>query len=272
MTEWQVSQPQAERVGFNSDAAQSRPMVNWGPDEHVARGPVCRVINNQIVCDDIFSGTASAKAERPVSFSLQYNDAFRGIVGLQVAMGVAPDTQAGRVSEKTPPLYSSIAPQLGTDQYSYNQDSRVTPRPPVPNFGTFDAYGFNQGDKGNPGFIPPYIAPNGREIPQPPIPGPVRPIEVRPIEVPPHPVPLPPPDVQPGPNPSDVRPYPNPSDVQPCPNPYQPNPYQSGPCPNPYQPYPQYNPYQQHNPCFPGRRWYPGMITGRIIGRILGCR
>ena len=244
MMDWQVSQPEAERVTYSQDQTSSRPMVNWGPDERSwSQNLTCRQVGNQIICDDIYGDNRPAVAR--ASFSLQGNDAFRSIASLQMSMGLLGQSQIVRVSDTQAPPYfpPGTLPysSLQLDQYGYNQGPKPGQIGPVVNPGTgaLDPYSFNQGDRTpvfpvNPGIIPPYIKPGGHDVPLPPIPTPVTP--PRPIDVPPPPVP------QPQPRPDT--------------NPYQPSPCQ-----------PDYNPCY---PCHP--RWYPGMIAGRVLGRIFGRR
>lgn len=245
MVEWQGSQPEAERFIHNSDQTLSTPMVNWGADEKGwSQGPVCRQVGNQIVCDDIYGDNKPTVAR--VSFSPQGTDNIRSFVDLQMSMGLLPQSQVVRVSDtQVPPYYSPNAPQQG-DRYSYNQGPRfgqigVTGAPVT---GVMDPYSFYQGDKSpivpiNPEIIPPYIKTGGQDVPLPPIPHQVD--TNKPTEVPPPPKPV-------------VVPQPHPTT-------------------NPYQTCQTYN----NNPCHPchpggGRHWYPGMIAGRVLGRIFGGR
>lgn len=262
MVDVQLFQP--ERLSDNKDGTSPNPMVHWGPEEKSwAQNPTCRQVGNQIICDNIY-GDNKPDASR-ASFSLQGgNSSFHAIADLQASMGLFPST--ARVSDtQAPPYFPSGTlpnPNYGNssfDQFGFNQGPKDQVRPGGtavgPAWRPFDPFSFNQGDKTpispiapiNPGIIPPYIKPNGHDVPAPPppkpidvplppIPGPVGPPKPIDVPVPPSPAPQPQPDVNP---------------YQPC----QPQPYQPcQPCPG------------------GGRRWYPGMIAGRVIGRIFGGR
>lgn len=270
MVEWQVSQPQADRVSNqNYDAENS--LVQW--DASLSNGShhqTCRIVGDTIVCSDAFdSNTKVANNE---------NNAFRAILPLQQAMGWGSPTELQRVSDSQPlqgrPYYapaaqpdgyyqadasrslsSATAIPQGMDAYSFNQGPRIGAiNQTAP--GPVDQYSYNQGDRtsGNPGFIPPYIKPNGHEVPQPPIQAP------RPVEVP-----------QP-PKPGDVTQQPRPGEVPPPPRPME----NQQPCtPRPMenqQPCAPRN-YQPCRPCQPcGPRWYPGKIAVGVLGRVFGGR
>jgi hypothetical protein len=236
--EWQVSQPEAERVTLNQDQTSARPLVSWGPDEKSwSQNPSCRQVGNQIICDDIYGDNKPAVSR--CTFSTGGNDTFRSITALQASMGLIGQAQIVRAGDSAAPPYYPAGtlpnPALQTDRYSYNQGTdfnrgAVAAEPRIP----VNPYSFHQGDQAsNPGIVPPYIRPNGHEVPRPPVPGPLE--QPKPVDVPAPP-----------------KPQPKPETTNPCPTNYS-------PC----------------NPCQPRQGWHPGMIAGRVLGRVFGrgrCR
>lgn len=240
MGESQISQPEVERNSYLQDST-ARPLLSWGPEEASRSRQVCTQVGDTIVCTGDIYGNTSAQP------------AFRAIYALQESMGLIPSAQVYRAADTqaAPPYYPSgtyMRPTPGQppqmeDPYTYYQGGRPgQPQIPADRAGTgnADPFGYHQGDR-NPTIVPPYIKPNVNEFPA---------------------VPLPPlPDTRPQPS-VDTRPQPPRPETR------------------PYQPQPQtYNPGQPCQPCQPchpgGRRnggWYPGMIAGRVLGRVFGGR
>lgn len=237
MGDRQVSQPEAERSGYQSQDS-SRALFTWGPEERATGNQTCKQVGNTLVCGGDIYGTAKP------------SETFRAIIALQQDMGLISQTQAMRVADNQPqpyfppgvPVRPGVGPQVPSDQYSFNQGDRRPGQPgtvgqsgQVP----LDPFSFHQGDKA-PVVQPP--RPGNVDVPMPPRPG---------VDVPMPPLPSP---IE-NPRPPVPQPVPR-TDCQPQPQPYQPS-YPCQPC----------------QPCRPHHGgWYPGKIAGRVMGRIFGGR